>query len=583
MRVTATGENCTGRREHESIVPVTQTFVVDGLRGARRSPRGDADGVGGGRAGTVPVGRRCDRGQLTRAHAAWGRLGNLVQWRRQFRGVHGHHKDIQDIPDWAITSGRSPDKAEITNAYAAAYTSATGDLILYFGADRISNNGDTFLGFWFFKEPIDVTGGDFIGQHTVGDTLVLVNFPQATNAQPDIKVVQWVGDDPLSDPPGCAKAASKDPSPGECAAKSLRLLLEGTGDGGAVCDSNDLSNPIACAIANDENGPNDPTPSPWPYTFKDGSTGNFPFETFFEGGINITELVGGPACFSSFMAETRSSSSFTASLKDFVLSDFDVCAISVSKACEVMRLTNAEDDADRFFSVAFQGSATNTGGGTFGAGETVTVIDDAGTPGCVEGDEPACDDDVILEIILEEPLMPGESIPFEGSYFSNDNPPYNTVTASISFGSDTVGADPFGTECTPLSLSPAISLSKQCSTELTTTMGLLAVEVNFSGRVCNTGDVPLSVTVDNDMPEDPTQIFSGDLVVPADPQNPTVDEGACADLSGTYLPSATLSGTLDPLAAMFQDTLTAVGTSDVPGVDPVQAMATDTCDLCPCP
>ena len=223
-------------------------------------------------------------------------------------------------------------RRRLPTPYAAAYTDVTGDQIFYFGADRISNNGDTFLGFWFFKSLVSIVDGDFDGNHVEGDTLVLVNFPQATNAVPEIAVVEW--------DTSCNKADSNDPMPGECAAANLRLLLEGSGAGGAVCAAGDGVNPIACAIANDENGPNDPTPAPWPYTFKDGTEGSFPFETFFEGGINITELVGGPACFSSFMAESRSSSSFTAALKDFVLAEFAVCSIEVTKTPDVDAVCN---------------------------------------------------------------------------------------------------------------------------------------------------------------------------------------------------------------------------------------------------
>lgn len=487
----------------------------------------------------------------------------------------GGRKDIQDIPDWGITSGTSPDKAEITNAYASAYTSASGDLILYFGADRISNNGDTFLGFWFFKQKIGINGS-FTGAHSEGDTLVLVNFPQASGADPEISVVQW--------DESCGKGV-KNPVPGAsapsgCAAKNLLLKLQGSGTNGAVCAAGDGVNPVACAVANDENGPNDPTPAPWPYEFKDGSTGSFPYETFFEGGINITELTGGPACFSSFMAESRSSSSFTAALKDFVLGDFDVCAIDVSKSCDVTRLTHSGDDTDKLFAVSFEGQVTNSGGGTFGAGETATIVDDAGTPGCESGTESACDDDVTMEVVLQENLMPGDSVPFSGTFYSDENPPVNTVAAQMSFGTDTNTADPYTTPCTGLQLNPALSISKACTTSLESNGGLLAVKVNWTGQVCNTGDVPLSVTVDNDQPSDPTQVFSGDLTVPADPANPTAEEGACADLGGSYFPGQANGGATAPASATFSDTLSATGSNAALASD-VGAMATGHCPLCP--
>ena len=49
----------------------------------------------------------------------------------------------------------------------------------------------------------------------------------------------------------------------------------------------------------------------------------------FEGGINLTQL-GLEGCFSSFLAETRSSPEITAILKDFTLGDFESCATDLT-------------------------------------------------------------------------------------------------------------------------------------------------------------------------------------------------------------------------------------------------------------
>ena len=65
-------------------------------------------------------------------------------------------------------------------------------------------------------------------------------------------------------------------------------------------------------------------PVAWPYTPSQGAAGSIPSGGFVEGGINLTEL-GIPGCFSSFMAETRSSPSVDATLKDFVLGSFEAC------------------------------------------------------------------------------------------------------------------------------------------------------------------------------------------------------------------------------------------------------------------
>ncbi|WIO73175.1 Ig-like domain-containing protein [Porticoccaceae bacterium LTM1] len=221
----------------------------------------------------------------------------------------GGSKDINDVSEWNYKDGAVPDKDDITNAYAAAYINGAengihleDDLIIYFGLDRYANKGDAFAGFWFFRDRVGLDGIDaFTGNHMDGDLLVLVEYPQASGAVPEIKVYEWVfnGGD-ISD--------------------HLKLLLTASN---AECDGS--GGKIACAITNagDE-------ASPWPYTPKAGSAGTFPFESFYEGGINVSALmrmVGeeNSPCFNSFLAETRSSRSETAQLKDFVLGGFPLC------------------------------------------------------------------------------------------------------------------------------------------------------------------------------------------------------------------------------------------------------------------
>ena len=445
----------------------------------------------------------------------------------------GGRKDIQEISEWGWKYGSGfPDKDEITNAYAAAYIE-DGNLIVYFGADRFANNGDSYLGFWFFQDRVSVNlDGSFSGEHQVHDILILVNYPQATNKFPEINVVEW--------------------NPAEAdVAKNLKMLYSGvlcTGTAGGT----------ACAITND----GDET-SPWSYTPKSGTAGTFPYESFFEGGVNLTELVGWTPCFGSFMAESRSSKRFTATLKDFVLREFEVCGISIEKECDVIRLTDEGDPTEKFFVVDFNGMVTNTGAGTLPAGSILTVVDDAGTP----GDE---SDDVVIEEILEDPLETGNSVSFSGEFFTNDNPPYNTVTASISFWDTVIEAEPFSIECNSLPLNPALSLYKLCWTELETIGPVLAIRVRFTGEVCNTGDVPLTVTVYDD---------EAGVVLPATLMDPC----DCSIIDGSYLPTQANGDVNNPCIAVFSDTFTAVGTSPVPGVDEQIEEITANCPLCDCP
>lgn len=190
-----------------------------------------------------------------------------------------------------------------------------GDLILYFGSDRFANNGDAFAGFWFFQEQIGLTpdklkGGEkFSGVHRDRDVLVLTNFPQASNKMPFIEVFAWDEGE---------KGDPSDVAPGKTLFEDNLVKLFETN---ITCEHAPGGLKQVCAQTNSTE-----QDSPWAYVPKSGASGTFPFESFIEGGINISKLLGPSAvCFSSFMAETRASESVTATLKDFALGSFQLC------------------------------------------------------------------------------------------------------------------------------------------------------------------------------------------------------------------------------------------------------------------
>jgi len=53
-----------------------------------------------------------------------------------------------------------PDKDNLTNAFAAVSFDASGNQRLYFGADRVANNGDAQIGFWFFHNTVKLGSGE---------------------------------------------------------------------------------------------------------------------------------------------------------------------------------------------------------------------------------------------------------------------------------------------------------------------------------------------------------------------------------------------------------------------------------------
>src|SRR5829696_8446911 len=212
----------------------------------------------------------------------------------------GGSKDVNDINEWSsTTTDQTPDKDQIQNSYAAAYTKG-GDTFVYFGMDRFATEGTADIGFWFFQSPVSLNAdGTFNGVHTVGDILVLSEFTNGGSVN-TITVYKWVG--------------GNDP---------LELIASGVD-----CSSTAAGDEV-CATVN-----NAPIVSPWPYTSKGGTAGIIPSDAFFEGGVNLNDLFATQdlPCFSTFLAETRSSSSLSAQLKDFALGEINTCGeITVTK------------------------------------------------------------------------------------------------------------------------------------------------------------------------------------------------------------------------------------------------------------
>ena len=244
-----------------------------------------------------------------------------------FKG--GGSKDVNDVPDWEYSATDvAPDKDEILDAFAAAYEK-DGDTFVYFGADRFDGSGDSFIGFWFFQDEIGLgANGQFIGEHVVGDILVVSDFTNGGDIS-TIKIYEWDGS-------GLNEVAS-----------------------GVACDV--PGEHEACAIVNA-----DTETAPWAFTDKDGGH-DFAPGAFYEGGINLDLVFGtNPPCFSSFLAETRSSASTSAQLKDFALGDLNTCVPPVITT----QVKNDQGQGDGIVTINSGESVTDTAvvGGSKGPG-----------------------------------------------------------------------------------------------------------------------------------------------------------------------------------------------------------------------
>lgn len=221
----------------------------------------------------------------------------------------GGSKDEQEVQtSWRHTDGAVPAKDDLLDAFAAQYDNGH----LYFGADRYATNGDAQIGFWFFHNEISLNAdGTFSGVHTAhddggtpnddsddanGDILVLSNFSNGGTV-PNIRVFEWYGVNDVRQLDGVPQ--------------------------NSLCGT--ASDDVACAITSG-NG----VTSPWPFDPKSGPDNIFSSGAFYEGGVDLEALGFGGDCFSSFLAETRSSTSITATLKDFVLGGLGSCGVAVT-------------------------------------------------------------------------------------------------------------------------------------------------------------------------------------------------------------------------------------------------------------
>src|SRR5919197_3003434 len=336
----------------------------------------------------------------------------------------GGSKDPQDINQWAWKDGAGglPDKDNLLHSFAARFSlTATGPSgtcpngtggagqpafdatipceVLYFGSDPFDNSGDAQQGFWFFQAPVrlgtNVVGGGtgFTGLHKNGDLLVISDFSNGGTTA-TITVYKWDS--------ACTKAVTK-PNPGDCGDINLRLLA--TSDN-AKCSSGLAQNDAFCGIVN----PDNTTVVPWSsdYTDKSGNSAHYLQGELYEGGINLSTLGLAGECFSSVVSETRSSTSTTATLKDFVLGNFAQChpnlttqsstngtvlpgvAVHDTATITVTGGTNAPDPTGTVtFSLCFSATANpdcTTGGVAAGTGTLTGGTPNDGTATAVSPD-----------------------------------------------------------------------------------------------------------------------------------------------------------------------------------------------------
>jgi len=257
----------------------------------------------------------------------------------------GGSKDFNEISDWGqVAKGTGPPKDDVEHAYAAKYVTSGNHSILVFGGDRLTNNGDANIGFWFFQNAVGPNdSGGFSGLHKNGDVFILSAFSGGGGSS-TIRALVWVGEPDTAGPGGTDSGALA-----RCNAFGAGSVIDPKSDTtafpqGSLCDITGSHPNSGTGVTN---GPLGTSISiSWQYKNTDSTQGgkapagtgvtctsapcNIPSPDFFEGVIDLTDLGLAGECFSSFLLETRSSAEVSAVLKDFALGNFNTCACSVT-------------------------------------------------------------------------------------------------------------------------------------------------------------------------------------------------------------------------------------------------------------
>jgi hypothetical protein len=233
---------------------------------------------------------------------------------------------------WECTKANNVNsKIDIMNAYSASYTDPVSEhKILYFGLDKNKDNGNNNVGFWFLQgaancESPSKGSAKWTGTHKDGDVLVVSEFTGGGGVS-GIKAYRWAGG-----ATGCIDS-NDNPNPKTGGCNGLAI-----GSGGDCKEAPISPEDSICATTNSGTLKfNENIKTKWLTSDATLGVGNEVVPPdFFEGGIDITEVfkkAGGrvPSCFNTFIGDTRSSQSLTATLFDYARGVLGGCKTTLS-------------------------------------------------------------------------------------------------------------------------------------------------------------------------------------------------------------------------------------------------------------
>jgi hypothetical protein len=484
-------------------------------------------------------------------------------------------KDTQDITQWTWNPHGTQDKDDIEHAFAAAYTLANGHTAIYAGMDRFANAGDATAGFWFVQDSTFAlcTGagqssngpnagckasGTFLGKHFDGDLLIVSDF-SIGGAVSTINVFQWQSGTLVLD-------ATRSPAP--CDPVGGNNTLCGLVNNAFTQVLNNRGNPVLQAVT--------VSPGGWSFGDKNGLSA-FQVGEFLEISVDLNAIFGSNIpCFSTFFAETRSSTAPTASLSDLTGPvSFPLCSMNVTKLCTGSSIIGGSQ-----VQYNFNGDVTNTGASTIYAATvtdtvpgacTLNLLTQPPTTGIVGGASAGYSGNMTCSSILGSNDQNSVSAVASSS---NTGTPLNVGPATADWGDPTTGS------CPP-TISKGLTLTKNCKSCLVGGTDV-SVQVSEAFKVCNTGNVTVSnITVQDcrggsvlGVPGSQT-CSSGSFVTIA--SIASLAAGACSDqISSSYKPTTA--------AASYSDNAIASGTAALGGGTVYAnggAPASASCPVCP--
>jgi Prealbumin-like fold domain len=307
--------------------------------------------------------------------------------RTTFSGAGGSNKNNDVISGggdtWHWDSGNVPAKDDLSNAYAYATfwdhddNAATPEHLVFFtGFERIDSSGDSHVDIEFFQDEVgldegvpcndpgnDTTPCEFTGSRTINDLIVSMDY-ETGGTVGSVTVRRWDGTEYVQ-----------------------VAALIGEGCNGAIVGPPAHPEDVLCGFNNGASI----SGGDWPNFNRHGALiTNIPTNGFTEFGVDVTELVGGDPCITTMMGKTRSSSSFTAELKDFAgPTAFPICGANIGITPDGVNEVGDEHTFTVDVNQEIGSSETPVPDGTIVdvtlSGDPDNVVDTCADPGTVNG------------------------------------------------------------------------------------------------------------------------------------------------------------------------------------------------------